>query len=459
MGKEVSKRQRHVIHLMLIGGFLGSMNQTILGPVLPSIMADLHINAVSGQWLTTIFLLINGIMIPCTAYLSARFTTRQLFLSSMLLFAVGTALAGVSHEFFSLLLARSLQALGFGILMPLLASTILIVYPREHHGRAMGTLGLVMSVAPAIGPSLAGWIVDKYSWNTVFMALLPLIVLDILLSFFLMENIDEHKEVSLDIPSVILSTIGFGGLLYGFSVAGSEGWLSLHTVGSIFIGALVLYFFINRQKHIDTPLLNVSVFSDRQFTVGTIIGMLVNAALLFGGILTPIYLQEIHGFNAFVAALIMLPAALLSALANPIVGAIYDKYNARYVILIGLAFLTVGSFSYTTFQIDSSIPYLVFCYTLRIIGISITMMPVNTWSMRRLERAIIPHGTAASNTLRQVAGSVGTAFIISIYMMIQPFSSATDPTLISLFGIHVAFGVSGCMMVAAMLLALKEIKK
>lgn len=459
MGKVVSRRQRHVIHLMLIGGFLGSMNQMILGPALPSIMADLHINAVSGQWLTTIFLLINGIMIPCTAYLSSRFTTRQLFLSAMLLFAIGTGLAGISHTFYLLLLARALQAVGFGILIPLLTSTILIVYPREHHGRAMGTLGLVMSAAPAIGPSLSGWIVDTYNWNMVFLALLPLIVVDVILTFIFMKNIDEHNEVHLDIPSVLLSTLGFGGLLYGFSIAGHEGWLSLHTLGTIAFGVVILYYFFKRQTKLDTPLLNVSVFKDMQFTIGTAIGMLVNAALLFGGILTPIYLQEIHHFSAFIAALVMLPAAIISAIANPIVGAIYDKYNARYVILFGLGLLMVGSFSYTTFDVNSSVLYLVVCYSLRIIGISVTMMPVNTWSMRRLDRTMIPHGTAASNTLRQVAGSVGTAFIISIYMIIQPYAPTTDPALISLFGIHVAFGVSGLMVVAAMVLAFFSVKK
>ena len=176
----ISKRNLNMIILMVIGAFLGSMNQMILGPALPSIMADLQIDAASGQWLTTIFLLINGIMIPCTAYLMARFTTRDLYLLAMLIFGVGSLCAGFSHSFAMLLLARVLQALGFGILMPLLSATVLMVVPISQRGKAMGLVGLVFSIAPAIAPSAGGLIVDLYGWNAVFLVFAPLIFIDII---------------------------------------------------------------------------------------------------------------------------------------------------------------------------------------------------------------------------------------------------------------------------------------
>ena len=166
---DVSKRDMQIIILMLVGAFLGSMNQMILSPALPSIMADLHITAADGQWLTTIFLLINGIMIPCTAYLMARYSTRTLYLVAMLIFGIGTLCAGFARAFSMLLLARMLQALGFGILMPLLSATVLMVVPPSQRGKAMGMVGLVFSIAPAIGPSVGGFIVDAYGWNAVFL--------------------------------------------------------------------------------------------------------------------------------------------------------------------------------------------------------------------------------------------------------------------------------------------------
>ena len=173
-----------MIAVMLSGCFIAAFNQTIIAPALPSIMRDLHIDAVGGQWLTTIFLLVNGIMVPCSAYLIDRFTMRQLYLASMLIFMGGTALAGSAHVFSVLLAARVLQAIGFGILMPLITTVFLFIIPRERRGRAMGILGLIMSVAPAVGPSIAGYVVDKYSWNMVFYGLVPFVILDIILAFF-----------------------------------------------------------------------------------------------------------------------------------------------------------------------------------------------------------------------------------------------------------------------------------
>jgi EmrB/QacA subfamily drug resistance transporter len=454
----VSPHARHIIYLMMLGNFVASMNQTMLGPVLPSIMDDLHITAVQGQWLTTIYLLVNGIMIPCTAYLSARFTTRQLFLASMILFTCGTTVAGLAHSLLILLAARVLQAMGFGILAPLTMSTMLIVYPRSQHGRAMGNLGIVISAAPAVGPSLAGWVVDNHSWNAVFLMMVPLLVADIAITWWKMKSVGEPHRIPLDLPSVILSTIGFGGLLYGFSVVGDYGWTSPHTLVSLALGGVVTVLFFRRQLRIPTPLLQVRVFKDARFTLGTVMGMFINAALLFGGILTPIYLQQMHGYSAFQSALIMLPAAILSIILSPITGRLYDRFKARYLILTGVGMLGVGSLLYATFQVDSPTWYLVAIYTIRIAGIGVTMMPVNTWSMKKLDNATIPHGTACNNTLRQVAGSIGTAIFISVYSLVQPLAAGAGPVQMGLFGIHAAFFSSGVILLAVWVLAFIKVK-
>lgn len=454
----VSPHARHIIYLMMLGNFVASMNQTMLGPVLPTIMEDLHITAVQGQWLTTIYLLVNGIMIPCTAYLMARFTTRELFLAAMVIFTAGTTVAGLAHTLIILLGARVLQALAFGILMPLTMSTLLIVYPRSQHGKAMGNFGIVISAAPAVGPSLAGWVVDNHSWNAVFLMMVPLLLAVIVITWWKMASVGEPHHVPLDILSVVLSTIGFGGLLYGFSAVGDYGWTSPHTLISLAVGLVVTVLFFRRQLSIETPLLRVGVFRDARFMLGTIMGMCVNAALLFGGILTPIYLQQMHGYSAFQAALIMLPAAILSIFLSPIVGSLYDRTKARYIILTGIGMLGVGSLLYSTFQVDSPTWYLVLIYTVRIAGIGVTMMPVNTWSMKKLDNATIPHGTACNNTLRQVAGSIGTAIFISVYSLVQPFSGTADAVQTGLFGIHVAFFTSGLVMLAAWLLAFIKVK-
>ncbi len=449
---EISKRTRTAIYLMMLGSFLGSINQTILSPALPSIMADLHIDAASGQWLTTIFLLVNGIMIPCTAYLMARFKTRQLYLTAMSLFALGTLLCGLSHSFALLLVARVLQAMGFGVLMPLLSGTVLMVYPPNQRGKAMGMIGLVFAIAPAIGPSLAGFFIDAYGWNVVFLGIVPLVLLDIILSAIIMPNTGETHHMTLDKPSVLLSTIGFGGLLYGFSSVGSYGWTSMHVYVPLVIGAVVVAFFIKRQSKLETPLLRFDSFRSRRFTVGLILGMIINAALLFGGVLTPIYLQDIHGYSVLTSALIMLPASLLAACLNPIIGGLYDKIGARPIALSGLILLFIGSGSYVFFQKETAIWFLVVVYMVRILGINFIMMPINTWSMSDFEGEIIPHANAVYSTLRQIAGSVGTAIFVSIYSVVALSSD-------SLTGFHYANGASAVLVLFAIVLAFLKIEK
>ena len=438
---EISKRTRTAIYLMMLGSFLGSINQTILSPALPSIMADLHIDAAAGQWLTTIFLLV-----------MARFTTRQLYLAAMTLFAIGTLLCGLSHSFVLLLLARVLQAMGFGVLMPLLSGTVLMVYPPNQRGKAMGMIGLVFSIAPAIGPSIAGFVIDAYGWNVVFLGLVPLIVLDILLCIFIMPNTGETHHIDLDKISVLLSTLGFGGLLYGFSSVGSYGWTSAHVYVPLVLGALITYFFIKRQSKLTTPLLRFDAFKSQRFTVGLIIGMIINAALLFGGVLTPIYLQDIHGYSVLWSALIMLPASLLAAALNPVVGSLYDKIGARPLGILGLILLTIGSGCYIFFRAQTETWLLVALYTVRILGINLVMMPINTWSMSDFTGEIIPHANAVFSTLRQIAGSVGTAIFVSIYSVVSYTSD-------SLNGIHYAFGASAVMMIFAVILAIVKIER
>lgn len=450
---QVTKRQKTAIYLMIVGSFLGSINQTILSPALPSIMADLHIDASAGQWLTTIFLLVNGIMVPCTAYLMSRFSTRQLYLAAMTLFAVGTLVCGISHSFVLLLVARVLQAAGFGVLMPLLSGTVLMTYPPNQRGKAMGMIGLVFAIAPAIGPSLAGFIIDRYGWNSVFLMLVPLIVIDILVSAFVLPNTGESHRIDLDKISVVLSTIGFGGLLYAFSSVGSYGWTSWHVYGPLVIGVIVLYFFIKRQRSLETPLLRFDVFQSKRFTYGLIISMFINAALLFGTVLTPIYLQDIHGYSVLWSALIMLPASLLGASLNPLVGRLYDQIGARFLTITGMCMLMIGSGGYVFFQTETPTWILVVVYTFRIIGINLMMMPVNTWGMSDFTGEIVPHANAMFSTLRQIAGSVGTAIFVSIYSITAAASGN------SLAGIHYAFGASVIFLLVGIVIAFRNIEK
>lgn len=447
-----------IIGVMLSGAFIAVLNQTVLSPALPSIMADLNITAVQGQWLTTAYMLVNGIMIPITAYFIDRFTTRQLYLTSMILFTLGTATAGIASSFQLLLVARVLQALCAGILMPLIQTVILQMFPVEKRGSAMGAVGIVIAFAPAIGPSLSGWVVDAFGWNAIFLLIVPIAVLIVILGFILMKNVGEVSKPKLDVASVIYSTLGFGGLLYGFSSAGSYGWAHGMTIVPLLVGAVFLVIFVRRQLHLEIPLLQLRVLKTSQFANSTIIAMVINASLYAGSIITPLYLQNILNFTAFKSGLVMLPGAILMGIMSPITGTLFDKFGPRVISILGLCI--TGGFSVPFIFMDETwgFGFLCLIYTMRMFGMSLVNMPITTWGLNSLENHMIPHGSAINNTARQMSGSIGTALLVTIMAMVT--AAQKDPTTVdaTLSGMHAAFGAAVALTGFALILAILFVK-
>jgi len=390
------------------------LNQTLLATALPHIMDSLQLTANTVQWLTTAFMLVNGIMIPISAFLIDRFTTRQMFITAMGIFALGTLICGVSSTYALLLFGRVVQAAGAGMIMPLMQTVLFVMYPPNQRGAAMGIFGLVIAFAPAIGPTLSGWLIEHFDWRILFFIILPIAVADLVLAFFLLKNVTERTFPKLDLLSIILSTLGFGGLLYGFSSAGSSGWASMQVVGTILIGAISLVFFIWRQFKLDQPMLEFRVFKYDVFTLTTIIGMVVFMAMIGAATILPIYMQTMHHFTAMESGLMLLPGAIIMGLMSPVTGRIFDRFGAKWLAIIGLSIITITTFMLTHLTATTSFSFLTVVYAIRMFGISMVMMPVTTAGLNQLPSKLIPHGTAMSNTLRQVMGSIGTALLVTI---------------------------------------------
>ncbi len=441
-----------LIAIMLSGAFIAS-------PALPSIMRDMNIDAGMGQWLTTAFMLVNGIMIPITAYLINRFTTRQIFLFSMLIFTAGTAMAGAAPGFSVLLLGRIAQAVGAGIMMPMIQTVILLIFPREKRGAAMGAVGIVMAFAPAVGPTLAGWIIDTFSWQAMFRILVPIGIIDAVLAFFLLRNVGETSDPDFDVRSVIYSTLGFGGLLYGSSSVGSYGWTHPLTVVPTVLSVVFLILFFRRQVRIPEPLLEVRIFKNKVFAYSTVSGMIVNASLISSAILTPIYLQNILGYSALSSGLIMMPGAIIMGVMSPIAGNLFDRFGPRGLSLTGLSILTLGTVCYAFVDENGTFLYLCFVYTARMFGISILNMPLSTWGLNALDNSLIPHGSAINNTMRQIAGSIGTALLVTVMTMVSRATASQGYVASTLHGIHWAFMFSTLLSVVALILALIGVRK
>ncbi len=415
----LTKQQVTMIAVMVFGTFVAILNQTVVTPALPSIMEETGVEAAMAQWLTTGFTLVNAIMIPVTAYLTDRYKTRTLFTLSMAVFALGSVLAGWSTSFPLLLVGRLLQAAGAGVSMPLVMTTLMLTFPSEHRGSAMGIFGITIAFAPAIGPSVAGVVIDTYNYHVLFYAIAVLMLLVVVASIvFIDKSIGGCKpDSTLDKPSLIMSTLGFGGLLYGLSTIGSYG-ISAQDVVIALLGLAVLVMFFRRQLKMDEPMLQVRVLTNRKFLTGTIIAMLVQGSLLASGVLMPIYLQTYMGYSATVSGLVILPGALIMGAMGPIAGRLFDKHGPRALSLVGMTMLTVSTLAFAFLGDSTGIIYLTVLYAARMFSMSLVNMPINTWAMNSLSDSLMNHGTSVNNTLRQVAGSFGTAILVSISTMV-----------------------------------------
>ena len=426
--------------IMIFGTFVTVLNQTVVTPAQPSIMAEMGIDAATVQWLTTGFTLVNAIMIPVTAYLTDKHSTKALYIISLAIFAVGSLLAGIAPNFAVLLVGRLLQAAGAGILMPMVMTVLMLTFPPERRGSAMGIFGIVIAFAPAIGPSVAGLVIDSFGWRILFYAIAALIAVVIAVSVFALKRTEPlNPAAHLDKISVVMSTVGFGALLYGFSTIGSVG---LNVSDSIItlVGLVVLVLFFRRQLKMEQPMLNVRVLANRRFLIGTVIGMIVQASLLAAGVLMPIYLQSYMGYSATVSGLVIMPGAILMGIMNPFAGRLFDKYGPRVLSIIGLTVLTVSTVGFATLTSTTNVVWITIIYTVRMFSLSLVNMPITTWAMNALDNKVLNHGTSVNNTLRQVSGSLGTALLVSIDAFVAGSMSGSMGTVeAGILGVNAAF--------------------
>ena len=444
-----------LVAVLLIGTFCTVLNQTLLATAFPTLMKEFDISASTVQWLTTGFLLVNGIMIPISAWLINSFSSKKLYLSAMGTFLIGTIICFIAQNFPVHLAGRLIQAVGVGLSMPLLQNIMLTIFPPEKRGSAMGMAGIVIGLAPALGPTLSGWIIDHYSWRDLFGMVIPIVILVLVLAVFFMKSVIELTYPKIDAISAILSTIGFGSLLYGFSSVGDKGWLSKEVLGFLIVGIIFIFLFSKRQLNIEHPFLELRVFKSKIFTIAAVLAGVTNMAMIGAEMVLPLYIQNIRGESAFHSGLMLLPGALVMGLMMPITGAIFDKHGARKLAITGMFILTSATLPFAFLTSKTSVIVIVVLYAIRMFGISMVMMPVTTSGMNALPAQLISHGTAVNNTFRQVASSIGTAILISVLTNVTknnlPAKSMLETTPLAykdqainatLSGYHAAFFVA-----------------
>lgn len=453
MALGVSRRDMVMIGVLLAGTLLAVLNQTLLSPALPAIMASLSVDATTVQWLTSGYSLVEAVIIPLSAFLIGRFTTRQLFNTGFVIFAIGSLAAALAPNFWVLLLGRVLQATCTGMVMPMVFTVILLVFPREKRGTAMGAIGLIIGFAPAIGPSVAGLLVDSVGWRWLFGIVTILTAIVLVLSLVLLRNYGDFKRTSFDPLSVLLSSAGLVCLLYGLSTFSSSDNL-LVTGALIVIGLVLVGLFVRRQLKLPIPMLKVDILKTRKYATTVIIIVIVQAALMGTGVITPLYIQGVCGYSATMSGVAMLPGAVIGAFMGLVSGRLFDRFGVRKVVVPGSLVALFGAFCLTLLGMDTDFIFIMLAYTILTIGLQFTMTPLNTWGVNSLSNDVIQHAQGLSNTLNQVAASLGTAVLVSISALAPVFAPESTGVEQMFIGDHMAFTTTAAIMVIAVLVIL-----
>lgn len=449
-----------IVAALIIGAFVSILNETLLNIAFPNLMEYFSITETSVQWLATAYMLVVGILVPITALLQQWFSTRQMFLGAMILFLAGTIICAFAPIFGILLTGRIVQALGTGLMIPVLMNTILIIFPPEKRGGAMGMIGLVMMSAPAIGPTLSGLIVDSLGWRWLFYLVIPLAVISIVYAALYLKNVSELTKPKVDIISILLSCIGFGGIVYGFSRAGEGSWSDPEVVWCLVAGGISLFLFIWRQLVVKEPMLDLRAFRYPMFSLVTVLMLVLMMAMFSTMIMLPLFLQNVLLLSALSAGLVMMPGSILNGIMAPISGVLFDKFGPRVLVIPGLIIMSVSIWLFSGIEAGWTNGYVIFLHILMMIGISLVMMPAQTTGLNQLPRHLYPHGTAIMSTLQQVSGAIGVALFVSIMSsgMKKYMSTSPDPTNPAegipamIAGLHSAFLIGGILSILAVII-------
>jgi MFS transporter, DHA2 family, lincomycin resistance protein len=453
------RRDRTVIATLLVAAFVVILNETIMGVALPRLMVELDVGPGLGQWLTTAFMLTMAVVIPTTGFLLQRLSTRQVYALAMGLFCAGTLLATLAPGFWILLLARIIQASGTAIMLPLLMTTILTLVPLERRGLVMGNVSIVISVAPAIGPTISGIILQFLSWRFMFGLVLPIALLATAVGLRMLTNVNERSDQRLDPFSVVLTVPAFGGIVFGLSQlsegGGERPWLAPTALA---VGVVCLVVFLRRQKALESgpgPLLDLRAFRYPMYRLSLTLLCIAMSALFSLIILLPIYLQTVRGLSSLPTGLLLLPGGLLMGLLGPIVGRLFDRFGPRVLAVPGTIVLVICTLGFSQVGPQTPIPLLLGLHILFSAGLAFLFTPAFTTALNPLPPQLYSHGSAILTTLQQVAGAAGTALLVGIMAFrtasLEAAGLPYEEALVG--GLHTAFLVAAGLSLGAVVVA------
>lgn len=451
----IPKRKRMIVlGVMITGTFIASLSQSMLIAALPTIMVQFGVDATLGQLLTTSYIFTLGLISAMTAALISKFNTKYLFIAAMTCFVIGCVAALFAPNYWLLLGARLLQAGGAGVALPLVQVVALSVYPKEQYGRAMGLVGLIIGFAPAIGPTVSGFMIDFWGWKSIFLILGSIVAVITLVSAFALTDAAEHERERFDALSAALYTVGFVCFMVGVTAVESLGLGDVRAYIPSIIGTVALIVFARRQFKIENPLLKLRCLKNRQFGIATVLVVVTQIALMVGAIMVPLFVQDIQGKSAMASGLTILPGAMLLGFLNPLTGRLLDKHGARPLIAVGCTLLIVGTLVFVKFGAGAPSWIVTVTYGIRIVGVACLMMPMTAHGCAALPAEDLAQGTAIMTSFRQIFGAIGSSILVAVMT-----GNAETATGIDLFGFGVSFEVQAAIVFAGLVIGLAFIPR
>ncbi|MFI9633609.1 MDR family MFS transporter [Nocardia sp. NPDC051929] len=445
-----------VIRVLVLATFVVILNETIMINAIPRLMADLAITDRAAQWVSTAFMLTMAAVIPTTGWFLQRVSTRQAYAAAMGVFLAGTALSAVAPSFAVLLLGRIVQAFGTAVMMPLLMTTLMTVVAEHDRGRVMGNVTLAISVAPAMGPVISGGVLQIASWRWLFVLVLPIAGVITWLGLRQLENVGEPQAGQIDVASVALAALGFGGLVFGLSRFESDDFAG--PLGIVAVGSALIALFVWRQLRLQrtgTPLLDLRVLLSATYTKALILMSVAFMAMLGSMILLPLYLQNLRGLSPLATGLLVMPGGLAMGLLGPTVGRLFDRFGGRLLVIPGSIGIAIALAGFT--QISMTMPYwqLLALHILLMVSLAAAFTPVFTLGLGALPQHLYSHGSSMLGTLQQVAAAFGTALVVTVMSARATSLAAEGSDLVAahLDGMRLAFLVSAALALIVIVMA------
>ncbi|MDP9844575.1 MDR family MFS transporter [Streptosporangium lutulentum] len=453
----VPGRTPAVIRLLVLATFVVILNETIMINAIPRLMGALHITEQTAQWLSTAFMLTMAAVIPITGWFLKRVSTRSAYTTAMGLFLFGTALAAVAPSFEVLLGARIIQASGTAVMMPLLMTTLMQVVPEAERGRVMGAVSLAISVAPAMGPTVSGVILQFGSWRLLFAVVFPIAAVITWRGLKQLKNVGEPELSTVDWLSVVTAALGFGGLVYGLSRF--EGGDARVAAAIVAAGLVAIVVFVFRQLSLQkrgVPLLDLRTLRYRTYTVALILMSVSFMAMLGSMVLLPLYLQNVRELSALQAGLLVMPGGLAMGLLGPTVGRLFDRFGGRVLVIPGAIGITLALTGFTLVTMTMPFWQLLALHALLMVSLAATFTPVFTLGLGAVPPPLYSHASSILSTLQQVSAAIGTALVITVMSARTEAlrSEGVTEALANLDGMRLAFIIGAVLSVAVVVTAL-----